>query len=255
MGQFLCINLANKGLNILKKCNRTIYSSYLKKTLDYMVVTTSENIEDAYVLYVQDGEDYLSLGGIEKTIQDAVRIQPELVNHLVFILIHPGDPIERWESFSRKGASFDDYLRFMNDEFIPEIERSLGVAKISKRGLLGDSLAGNISLNIALEKPDIWTHLLLQSPAVSKEDIIHLESTELTRWNVYQTVGTYENEFISPITKEELYILNLNRQLYKSFLLKNVNMKYIESEDEHLWRVWKRDLPAALRFFLEGGKT
>ena len=215
-----------------------------------MVVTTSENIEDAYLLYIQDGKDYLELGGLEKAIQDVVHLYPELANHLVFVLIHPGDSIERWESFSRKGTSFHDYLRFINDEFIPEIESNLGVAKISKRGLLGDSLAGNISLNIALEKPEIWTHVLLQSPAISDGDIKQLEALDLSTWNVYQTVGIYEDEFVSAISKEKLYILTRNRQLYKSFLLKNVNVNYVESEDDHLWKVWERDLPAALQFFV-----
>lgn len=231
--------------------NRRFYSSHLNKTLDYMVVTTSENIEDAYLLYVQDGKDYLELGGIEKAIQDVVRLNPKLANHLVFVLIHPGDSVERWDSYSRKGTSFPDYLRFINDEFIPEVESNLGVEKISKRGLLGDSLAGNISLNIALEKPELWTHLLLQSPAVSEGDIRQLKTLDLSTWNVYQTVGIYEDEFISSMSEEKLYILTRNRQLYKSFLLKSVNVSYIESEDEHLWKVWERDLPAALQFFVK----
>ncbi len=216
-----------------------------------MVITTSENIEDAYLLYVQDGKDYLELGGLEKAIQNVVRLNPELADHLVFVLVHPGDSIERWESFSRKGASFPNYLRFINDEFIPDIESNLGVEKISKRGLLGDSLAGNISLNIALEKPEIWTHVLLQSPAVSEGDIRQLEALDLSTWNVYQTVGIYEDEFESAISEEKLYILTRNRQLYRSFLLKSVNVSYIESEAEHLWKVWERDLPAALQFFVK----
>ena len=248
------MNLAKKGLNILNKCNRTFYSSYLKKTMEYMVITAGVRIEDAYVLYVQDGWDYLELGGLEEAFQDAVRDHPELAGRLVFILTHPGDSAERWESFSRTGASFQDYLRFMYDEFIPEIEGNLA-AKISRRGLLGDSLAGNISLNIALEKPEFWTHVLLQSPAVSDGDLERLEGTELPGWNVHQTVGTFEDEFISPITKEPLYILTRNRQLYQSFLLKHANVKYIESEDEHLWKVWQRDLPAALHFFLKEGQS
>lgn len=249
MGQFHCINLAKKGLNTLDKCSSTFYSSHLKKTVDYKIITASENIEDAYLLYVQDGMDYLELGGLEKVIEDVVHLHPELANRLVCVLIHPGDSIERWESFNRKGEFFHNYLRFMNDEFIPHIER--GFSKISKRGLLGDSLAGNISLNIALEKPEIWTHLLLQSPAISDGDIRQMEAKDLSTWNVYQTVGIYEDEFVSTLSKEKLYILTRNRKLYRSFLSKNVNLNYIESEDEHLWKVWERDLPAALQFFVK----
>ncbi len=213
-----------------------------------MVLTLSENIEDAYLLYVQDGRDYLELGGLEDAVQDLVSANPELANHLVLVLIHPGDSIERWESFSRTGAFFHQYLRFMNDEFIPEFERNLGVS-VSRRGLLGDSLAGNISLNIALEKPESWTHLLLQSPAISDGDIQKVEEVDFAGWNVLQTVGTYEDEFVSSISDQKLLILTRNRKLYRSFTTKNINVQYIETEDEHLWKVWERDLPRALDFF------
>ncbi|MGN7299122.1 alpha/beta hydrolase [Ferdinandcohnia sp. SAFN-114] len=232
----------------MNKSNRTFYSSHLNKTLDYMVLTLSENIEDAYLLYVQDGRDYIELGGLEDAIQDLVSANPELANHLVLVLIHPGDSIERWESFSRTGAFFHQYLRFMNDEFIPEFERNLGVS-VSRRGLLGDSLAGNISINIALEKPESWTHLLLQSPAISDGDIERVEEVDFAGWNVLQTVGTYEDEFVSSISDQKLLILTRNRELYRSFTTKNINVQYIETEDEHLWKVWERDLPRALDFF------
>ena len=248
MGISYCQLMREKGLNTMNKSNRTFYSSHLKKTLDYVVLTVSENIEDAYLLYVQDGRDYLELGGMEKAIQELVRVDPELANHLVLVLIHPGDSIERWESFSRTGSSFHQYLRFMNDEFIPEFERNLG-ARISKRGLLGDSLAGNISLNIALEKPERWTHLLLQSPAISDGDIQQVEEMDYSGWNVLQTVGIYEDEFVSSISDEKLYILTRNRELSRSFSTKKINVHYIETEDEHLWKVWERDLPLALEFF------
>ena len=232
----------------MNKSNRTFYSSHLNKTLDYMVLTLSENIEDAYLLYVQDGRDYIELGGLEDAIQDLVSANPELANHLVLVLIHPGDSIERWESFSRTGAFFHQYLRFMNDEFIPEFERNLGVS-VSRRGLLGDSLAGNISINIALEKPERWTHLLLQSPAISDGDIERVEEVDFAGWNVLQTVGTYEDEFVSSISDQKLLILTRNRELYRSFTTKNINVQYIETEDEHLWKVWERDLPRALDLF------
>ncbi|MEW9110510.1 MAG: alpha/beta hydrolase-fold protein [Cytobacillus gottheilii] len=233
----------------MEKYNQTFYSSHLQKTLNYMVLKTKEKIEDAYVLYVQDGRDYWELGGLEKAVQNLVRENPELAQHLVFVLIHPGDSMERWESFSRKGASFQQYLRFMNEEFIPEIERNIDVGKIRKRGLLGDSLAGNISLNIAAEKPEIWTHLLLQSPAVSDEDIGQLEDVNLSGWDVYQSVGIYEDEFVSSISNEKLYILTKNRQLHQTFLSNKAKVNYIETKDEHLWKVWERDLPALLEFW------
>lgn len=210
----------------------------------------SNDLKNAYIVYVQDGFDYLELGNLEQAMLHLVRDNPELVQHLVFVCIHPGDSFERWTSFNSKGALFSRYIRFMNDEFIPTFERSLKAEVILKRGLLGDSLAGNISLNIALENPDQWTHLMLQSPAVSIEDIGRIENMNLSGWHVYQTVGIYEDDFITPMSNEKLYILTRNRQLYKRFLLHNANVSYKETQDDHLWRVWKNDLFNALRFFV-----
>ncbi|MCH1624502.1 alpha/beta hydrolase [Ferdinandcohnia quinoae] len=236
----------------MNKIDQIFYSTKLNKSIKYTVLTASENIKDAYVLYVQDGMDYIELGGIEIAIKDLIKMNPQLTNHLVFVLIHPGSSIERWESFSRKGNSFINYIHFMNDEFIPKFEKTIENLhmKISKRGLLGDSLAGNICLNIAMEKPEIWTHLLLQSAAISVDDILQLEKVQ-PKWNVYQTVGLHEDDFISSISNEKLYILTRNRQLYESLSLKDVNLQYKEVEEHHLWRVWEEDLPNALRFFIE----
>ncbi|WP_274310114.1 alpha/beta hydrolase [Solibacillus daqui] len=234
----------------MNKSHRVFNSLHLNKAINYTVLTMCNDIKNAYIVYVQDGFDYLELGNLEQAMLHLVRDNPELAQHLVFVCIHPGDSFERWASFSSKGALFPHYIRFMNDEFIPTFEKSLQVEVILKRGLLGDSLAGNISLNIALDNPDRWTHLMLQSPAVSIEDIGRIGNLNLSGWHVYQTVGIYEDEFITPMSNEKLYILTRNRQLYKRFLLHSANVSYKETQDEHLWRVWENDLFNALRFFV-----
>lgn len=239
-----------QGGAALHKDPHVFTSVQLNKTIHYTVLMMSKEIKNAYILYVQDGFDYLELGNLEQAMQQVVRENPKLAQHLVFVCIHPGDSFERWASFSRKGALFSRYNRFMNDEFIPTFEGNLKVNQVLKRGLLGDSLAGNSSLAIALENPEQWTHLLLQSAAVSLEDIEQIANMNLSQWHVYQTVGRYEDEFITPMSDEKLYILTRNRQLYKRLLLHNANVTYKETQDEHLWRVWENDLLNALRFFV-----
>src|SRR5690606_9058363 len=122
--------------------------------------------------------------------------------------------------------------------------------KICKRGLLGDSLAGNIGINIALQNPDFWTHLLLQSAAISKEVIEDVQKLRYTGWKVYQRVGIHEDQFVSSITNEKLMILTRNRELHSAFVQKNLQVDYKELNTDHLWSVWKKDLPNALVFFI-----
>ncbi|MFC4557860.1 alpha/beta hydrolase [Virgibacillus kekensis] len=237
--------------------NRTthyFYSNLLDKTIEYQYVLPDSVIDEAYLLYVQDGNDYLELGGVEDTYKLLKKHFPELMNKLLLVLIHPGTSEERWHSYHRKGKYFQQYMDFMYQEFIPEVESDLKQRfknlTIVKRGLIGDSLAGNISLNIAALNPELWTHLLLQSAAITEGDIDAVVKREKLDLKVYQTVGVYEDEFISTITDERLYIYSRNKVLYERLKNKVPIILFKEKEESHLWEFWKRNLPEALEFFL-----
>ncbi|WP_217586537.1 alpha/beta hydrolase [Lentibacillus saliphilus] len=235
--------------------NHTIYSSELDRHYTYKILKSDRHTHKGTmdVLYVQDGEDYLALGDIETTYAQLMKRYPKVATQLVFVLIHPGDSMERWHAYHRDGQDFKRYIQFMNDTFVPTVEHELldsGRAEIGKRGLLGDSLAGNISLNIAMTNPKRWTHLLLQSAAVTEREVDQLAKCKSINWNVYQTVGIYEDDFVSPITHDQLYILSRNRQLHDAFSAKQVNVTYVEQQESHLWTFWKKDLMTALEHFV-----
>lgn len=232
--------------------SKVFSSKIIGKNLEYHILCSGEQIEIADILYVHDGNDYLQLGGIKETFQKLILEYPDIAKNIIFILLHPGDSIERWNSYHREGRLYKNFISFFTDEFVPEVERNLrneGI-KICKRGLLGDSLAGNIGINIALQKPDFWTHLLLQSAAISKEVIEDVQKLRYTGWKVYQRVGIHEDQFVSSITNEKLMILTRNRELHSAFVQKNLQVDYKELNTDHLWSVWKKDLPNALVFFI-----
>lgn len=225
-------------------------SNILNKNIEYKILSASELADEVYLLYVQDGKDYHKIGDIEKTYQHLITTFPDLTQKLVIVLVHPGDSMERWNSYHHEGKLFDNYIQFMYREFIPMVERNL--PKISKRGLLGDSLAANISLHIAAREPTYWTHLLLQSAAIAPYYLSVLANVEeKIPWNVYQTVGLHEDQFISSITNEQLYILSRNRKLHHALMEKGARVLYSEQDESHEWVFWKKDLRKALRFFVE----
>ncbi|WP_164667744.1 alpha/beta hydrolase [Virgibacillus doumboii] len=246
------IVINERDMDILNITSDSIHSEFFHKRYEYDVLRSGETIEDAYVLYVQDGKDYMELGRLRETFQQLLEHYPRLAKKLVFVLIHPGDSMERWHSYHHKGEQFEKFIDFMVDELIPTVEKRLTSLNINiaKRGMLGDSLAGNVSVNIAAKNPEKWTHLLLQSAAVQKEDIRVLSNVEKLSWNIYQTVGIYENQFVSTITKEKLYILTRNRELYKAFAEKGAAIDYTEQEESHEWVFWERDLWNPLSFFI-----
>lgn len=234
---------------MLNKTKKIFHSNILRKNYEYFVLTAGEVADAAYFLYVQDGQDYLELGELEKAFQILLEKNPEIAGKLVFILVHPGDSQERWNAYHPDGKDFNKYISFFMEEFLPKVEADMG-RKVVRCGLLGDSLAANISLHIAAENPALWTHLLLQSAAVSPKDLAIAENLKQVKWRIYQTVGKFEDEFVSFITNEKLYILTRNRVLNETLVKKGAFVVYSEQEEKHEWMFWKKDLMSALEFFL-----
>lgn len=54
---------------MLNKTKKIFHSNILRKNYEYFVLTAGEVADDAYFLYVQDGQDYLELGELEKAFQ------------------------------------------------------------------------------------------------------------------------------------------------------------------------------------------
>lgn len=228
----------------------TFESNILNGSYEYFILSSAKPQNDAFLLYVQDGQDYLELGELEKAYQRLLETYPNEAQKLIMVLIHPGGSHERWHSYHHNGNSFEAYIQFMYKEFIPEIENRLSV-RVAKRGLLGDSLAANISLNIAGRNPGKWTHLLLQSAAISTADIAEVANIkEKLHWTVYQTVGIREDEFISTITRAKLDILTRNRELHHNLIKSGAIVHYKEQNEDHEWMFWKRDLYEALSYFI-----
>lgn len=242
-----------KGKFSVIRITKRVYSKVLHDYYDYAVLKYSEKLKETYVLYVLDGKDYLALGDFEATMKQVLKKYPHRAKQMIIVFMHPGSSLERWHFYSRDGDDFNQYIQFMMNEFIPTYEKELKVSgiKVKKRGFLGDSLAGNMALNLAMKRPEKNTYLLLQSAAISKADINALQSIDELAWHVYQTVGIYEDEFVSPITNEKLFILTRNRELNKVLTEQGALVKYVEQKEDHKWEFWKRDLFNALSFFIE----
>ncbi|WP_027954883.1 alpha/beta hydrolase [Halobacillus kuroshimensis] len=224
--------------------NHSIESVFLKKTVTYRLLKSGEAPGDCVdLLIVHDGDDYLKLGMLKEQFEND--LQKGLGRNTCFILLPPGTSIDRWHYYHSEGRDVQAFQQFIYEELLPELRETF---KIRKLGMLGDSLAGAVSLRLALHDPNQWTHILLQSAAFSEKDIkgganLH----KILPWTIYQSVGTGEDDFVSPITNEYLYILTRNRQLKTS--IQTAQHIYVESDHGHLWECWREDLSSAVNIF------
>ncbi|MFK3960779.1 alpha/beta hydrolase-fold protein [Guptibacillus hwajinpoensis] len=222
-----------------------IDSAYLEKIFKFQILQekNARSGREMDILIVHDGDDYLELGKLQQQFEND--LQNGLENNVSFILLPPGSSEDRWHYYDSKGEQARSYLYFIYEELLPKLEEMFTIGRL---GMLGDSLAGAVSFRIGLHDPGRWSHILLQSAAFSKDDVRFGEKLQHSLpWNLYQSVGTEEDHFISPITNEQLYILTRNRMIKESIQAKNHT--YIENGHGHLWECWRGSLSAAIKIF------
>ncbi|MBA2175915.1 esterase family protein [Halobacillus locisalis] len=225
--------------------HHSITSSCLEKNFTYQILSPKEKLSSGVrLMIVHDGDDYLEIGHLREQFE--LDLREGLGTDVCFILLPPGSSEDRWNLYYSEGRNYQAYKRFIYHELLPELKRRF--SSILQIGMMGDSLAGAVSLRIALDKPSEWTHLILQSPAFSEEDVKEVQHANLALpWEVYQSVGTKEEAFRSPITGECLYILTRNRRVHRAFTTKR--LIYHEFDHDHLWECWRENLSSAIKIF------
>jgi enterochelin esterase-like enzyme len=230
-----------------------VRSAFLKRDMTYYILESGrDRTETVDLLYVQDGLDYLELGGIREAYEEILQNSPEAMN-LVLILVPPGTSIQRYECYHPQGKCHESYLEFFLKELVPNVEKAFSEKgkRVHRRGLLGDSLGGAVSLSITCRDSKLWTHLLLHSAAFSEKNFKDLQEVEdLHSLKVYQLVGNKEDAFVSPISNKQLYIFTYNQEMKKVLSSKQTDVTYFEEEEDHLWVFWQRDVPRALQYFI-----
>ena len=227
--------------------DHSIDSSFLEKIFIYRILQAKEAAPNGKVdlLLVHDGDDYLELGKLQQQFEED--LQKGLGSSVCFILLPPGSSEERWHYYDSGGEREQSYRQFIYKELLPHLEETFTIGKL---GMLGDSLAGAVSFRLGLQDPERWTHMLLQSAAFSREDLISGANLQKSLpWVLYQSVGTEEDYFVSPKTHERLYILTRNRQMQTKIQAKDHT--YIENVHGHLWECWRDSLSNAIKIFYQ----
>ncbi|KAB2335038.1 esterase family protein [Bacillus mesophilum] len=197
------------------------------------------------VLIASDGKDFFQFGRIGR-IADELISKSEIEN--VIIVGIPYKSVEdRRRKYHPEGDQHEAYIRFLAHELVPFIDKEFSTFQMGAgRALAGDSLAATVSLLAALQYPNTFGKLILQSPLVNKTVLDAVESFDQPHLlEIYHVIGTEETEVKTTSGKVEDFITP-NRELEKVIKAKGFPYFYEEFNGNHTWKYWQPDLKRAL---------
>jgi enterochelin esterase family protein len=202
------------------------------------------------LLVVHDGHDYLHYAQLG-TILDNLIHRREIPELIVALTSSP----------NRLGeyAGDERHARFLTDELVPNLERTLPLeARPQARCLMGASFGAVASLATALYRPGFYGRLLLQSGSFAFTDI----GDRNARGPLFDPIVALMNHYrAEPIAMSERIFMSCG--MYESLIYENrslapilaatgMELRYVEARDGHNWENWRDRLREGLSWLFPG---
>lgn len=197
------------------------------------------------VLYVQDGQDYFTLGKLATTLDRLVEQQQ--IDKCIVVAVPVSSTRERLVRYHPRGSKHEEYKRFFAEELVSHMDQNYSTNPISgARAIMGESLGGTISMEIALQYPHTFRHVISQSGAFYGGTIERIQqfSASPGLLQLYLSIGTLETSVKT--SAGNLDLVALNRQCKEAIQKKGIPLHYKEYTGDHTWALWQEDLPHAL---------
>lgn len=226
---------------------QTLYSEASGETVSFMIYLPY-NYSALYtypLLIANDGQDYFRLGRIARTADRLISngdIEP-----LIIVGVPYKDKYERYEKYHPDGKHHKSYIQFLTNELLPFLERNYATHQLPRgRGLIGDSLAGTVSLMTALSYPYTFGKVIMQSPLVNDDIIDRVNDfPPFASLSLYHVAGKQETEVETTQGGQKNFI-EPNRELMNVIQGMNFDYFYDEFDGDHTWTYWQPDLERAL---------
>lgn len=229
----------------------TLHSDILDHTFElYVYLPAHYNPLYTYHLALtQDGRDYFRLGKIAEHIETAM---DEGARQTIVVGVPYPSVRQRREWYHPKSEKSEDYLTFIVKELLPFLDKTYQTWNLSHgRTLLGDSLAGTVSLRAALRYPNTFSRVVMHSPYSDDNIAAEVDNAENTgHFDIYHTIGLEEHTVKTTNGTYEDF-LEPNRKLAEALEKKGARYCYKELEGGHFWKVWEADMLPALRFMYD----
>jgi enterochelin esterase-like enzyme len=200
-----------------------------------------ESRENLPVLYVTDGQSYISRGRVPRVLDsliEAQRIEP-----VIAVFVDPRDPDNL--KHNRRNQEFmcnADYLTFFSNELIPAIENAYPAAMDREsRTILGLSFGGLNAACFGLMGYETFFGIGMQSPAN------HPVPNLLTGYSEAPVLPI--KIFLSTGNPDDN--TRANRKFRNVLRDKGYPLKYVEVQKGHNWDNWKPLIDDVLLYFYE----
>jgi predicted alpha/beta superfamily hydrolase len=221
-------------------------------------------------LYLNDGQNLFdratAFAGVEWQVDETADrlIRQEVIPPLIIVGIDntQGDRIKEYLPYRSfhppvlrpQGKRYPDFL--MND-VMPFVSERYRIARGPENtGLGGSSLGALISLYTVIERPGVFSRLLLESPSLFVSNRRSLKySRHFRRWpeKVFMAMGTRESGREDKDKQVVEDVRELERSLRRAGLDESRLLVNIDEGATHNEREWAKRFPAALSFLF--GKT
>ncbi|MED2944123.1 esterase family protein [Bacillus swezeyi] len=202
-----------------------------------------------HVIIAQDGHDYFRLGRISRQLEELLKNGE--IERSIIIGVPYKNVKERRLTYHPEGSKFEAYKRFLANELVPFADREYPTYQVgSGRTLIGDSLGGTVSLMTALDYPNMFGNVIMQSPYVDDhvlEKVEHADSLQLI--SICHQIGTKETE-VKTTDDQVLDFTAPNEKLKDLLEKKKTNYGYEAFDGDHKWTYWQPLITPALKKML-----
>ncbi|MCJ7840334.1 alpha/beta hydrolase-fold protein [Lederbergia sp. NSJ-179] len=223
-----------------------IKSRQLQENIPFLVYLPAafSPSEKHSLIIVQDGKDYFQLGKLTRYADEL--IDEGHLEKTIIVATHYKSIEDRYKKYHPMGEENLSFMPFLAEELIPWIDQQYPTyTQREKRTLMGDSLAGTVSLRTAIHYPELFKNIILHSPYVNEDILKEVQAAPPSfNFKIYQVVG--KEETVVKISNNRDF-LTPNRELYQLFIEKGYEVFYNEFIGGHSWKYWQPDVKRALQ--------
>ncbi|TYR79479.1 esterase family protein [Priestia megaterium] len=230
----------------------SFYSESLQEDVTLLVYLPS-NYSTLYkysLLIAQDGKDYVMYGRTPRLIDELMG--ESKIDRTIFVGIPYKSVEDRRDKYHPDGKQTNAYIRFLAHELIPFLDEKYPTYQVGKtRTLIGDSLAGTVSLLTALAYPNTFGNVIMHSPFVNEAVLQAVDSfVSPSLLDLYHVIGTKETA-VKTTQDGVLNFIEPNRILHETMRSKGYSVFYDEFDGDHTWKYWQKDVKRSLEMMLK----
>lgn len=202
-----------------------------------------------HLIIAQDGHDYFRLGRIGRQVE--YLLSKREIDRSIIIGVPYQNVKERREMYHPEGSKFASYKRFIANELIPYADSEYPTYEVGYgRTLIGDSLGATVSLMTALDYPNMFGNVIMQSPYVDHHVLEAVSrSDDMKNISIYHQIGEKETD-VHTTDGQILDFTAPNLELKQLIEQKQSEYYYETFDGDHKWTYWQPLITPALKKML-----